>query len=533
MKKGEVRPDLELPSGEVLHVRLPAHTRVLTPQIVYGWFDLLADFLFHAFGEDLLVVFWVKGEDRLVLKLKLPSAEEIADEAVRRFRDVLEKQGAVKPKRVLDVLLNGKAYTAAGAQERPVNIGEVAAALSISDNLLGYVGIYKAGTIERPPALKGKDFLSTPADIIQALRFLWELVAGERERLDAIIHAMIDGVMLINEEGHILFANRTAREFLGLQRRHCFSLQSLSEAKYLDISGLLQEARSNNMGTLNRIQKVEERKQILGVHIQKLKNSYGNDLGWMVILRDITADWEMDRLRKEFIAKITHELHSPLTVVSEGIALVLEGQAGPVSEDQKRCLTYAQENVARMGRLIDNLLKITRLEFRDAELERRRVVRLNVVVERIAASYERMIEAKDIRLRLNISKEPLDIRADRDQITQIFANLLDNALKYTLPGGQIEVGVQREGDWVKCWVKDTGIGIPEEEQKKIFEKFYRVEEVVNRRIRGHGLGLAISKEIVDKYGGKIWVESEPGEGSTFYFTLPLHRGRGVRVDGDR
>jgi len=514
-------------TDQFVQLDLPGESRRKSVQVRRAWMDLLVDSILKVFGPELIVASWTVEASRIVLRAaETFSAPEIY-RAAQGFKTLLAESAGLEDVADLEVFLDGRPFRYSnGKLEEGQELRQVGVALSMNGRPLGYLGIYTLLEPVVPHDLAGKDLLAEPTEIVQALRFLWELITSERDRLEAIVNGIIDGIMLLNEEGDILFANQAAYSFLGLKKRACFTIQNLAQARNLDISPLLLEARENEMNVLNRIQKVENPRRILGIHIQRLRNHLRQEMGWMIILRDITADWEMDRLRKEFIAKITHELHSPLTVISEGVALVLEQKAGTINEDQRRCLTYAKENIRRMERLIDNLLRITRLEIRDAEVERRRLVNLRKLAQQMADSYRPLAEAKEIRFLQVLPEEDLFVRADRDRMTQVFANLLDNALKYTPSGGTIELGLKQEGRRAFAWVRDTGVGIPKGEQKKIFRKFYRVDSEENRERRGHGLGLAIAAEIVRGHEGEIWVESAPGAGSTFQFYLPLAEAAG-------
>jgi len=526
MRERQQRAELKETSPFV-QLDLPEERKRKNAQVRRAWMDLLVDSILKVFGPDLVVASWIVGSPRIVLRAAESFTRAEISHAARSFRTLLAESVLQEGPENLAIYLDGRPFRFSnGRPSKRQRLRQVGVALSLGGKPLGYLGIYTDLDPVVPQGLQGKDLLAEPTEIVQALRFLWELITSERDRLEAIVNGIIDGIMLLNEEGDILFANQAAYSFLGLKRGACFSIQNLSQARNLDISPLLLEARENEMNVLNRIQKVENPRRILGIHIQRLRNRLRQELGWMVILRDVTADWEMDRLRKEFIAKITHELHSPLTVISEGVALVLEQKAGPINEDQERCLTYARDNIRRMERLIDNLLRITRLEIRDAEVERRRLVNLKRLAQQMADSYRPLAEAKDLRFLQVLPDEDLFVRADRDRVTQVFANLLDNALKYTPSGGAIELGLKKRKNKLVVWVKDTGVGIPESEREKIFRKFYRVDSEENRHKRGHGLGLAIAAEIVQAYGGRIWVKSELGTGSTFQFYLPLAEAAG-------
>ena len=521
MTKVENNEITNLPeSKSLLYLDLPKSRLDDQDNMLSSWMNLLIDSLFKAFGPNLLTASWLDGSKQIQLQSVDYFDSKMLNTPVDIFRNVLLEKQEIDSNHHLDIIFNGsKLIKLKKSKKDKNNLAHVAISLSHGKKKFGYLGIFS-------PPENGKwngtsSLLKSPTEITTVLKFLWNMVTQERDRLEAILNGMIDGVLLLNEKGDILFVNQKARNFLGLGSQPFLKIQNLQQAEFLDITTYLEETIENRYESLNKIKKVQALNKILGINIQKLHDASHPILGWMAILRDVTADWEMDRLRKEFIAKITHELHSPLTVISEGIALVLEGKTGQVNNDQKRCLAFAKDNVNRMDRLIDNLLRITKLEVTDQELERRKTVCLRRVLLKLLDSYEHRLQEKQIQLTKVLSESTVPIRMNRDQITQVFINLLENALKYIGEGGAIEVGLKQEFDKITCWVEDNGIGIPLENQEKIFEKFYRIDNETNQSVRGHGLGLAIVKEIITNYGGKIWIESELGKGSRFIFYLPI------------
>ncbi len=489
--------------------------------VIPGWMNLLIESIFNVFGSDLILANWFVGKQQIFLQSRDVAKPDLVQSCAKQFWQVLQDYSELSAAESVDFHWNLEKLSVNDKSDKIIKCNtRVTVVLSLADNKVGYLGIFM------PPA-QGKYRLNTlahlqsPTEIITALEFLWSLMTTERNRLDAILNSMIDGVLLMNEQGDVLFTNKTARKILGLGSQSYLRLPNLKQAKYLDITEFLEEVRANRYEALNKIKKIDAIKKIVGINIQKLRDRQNRVLGWMTILRDITADWEMERLRKEFIAKITHELRSPLTVVSEGIALVTEGNMGTINADQRRCLEYAHDSISRMDRLIDNLLRITRLEISEQELDRRKKVCFNRLLQKIVDSYQHRIDAQKIQLRRMIPETEIQVRMDRDRLTQVVLNLLDNALKYTAADGWIEIGLQRNPQGVYCWVQDSGIGVPIDQRQKIFEKFYRIDNDANQQIQGHGLGLAIAREILAGYGGKIWVEDGCESGSRFIFHLPV------------
>ena len=483
------------------------------------WVNLLIDSIFNVLGESYCVVSWVKDYPIVGIRTgKIPAREEIV-ELVARFQTLF--QGRFQGKFPKMVSVNGVPLDKIppDGESIPEDF-DVAVALQSDGTVIGFLGLLSVGKARVPKAQR--ELLRNSAfEISSALRMLWELMVLERNRLEAIIQGMIDGIVLINENGDVLYANPSARTFLGLPQRRQIRLENLNEAHHLNIVSMIQESVRKQLDVQNKIRKVIALGKILGINIQKVMDRNGVHLGWIVILRDITDSWEMDRLRKEFIADVSHNLHSPLAALNEGVYLLLDETTGPVTDKQKRCLGLMRENIDRMDRMITHLLEITRMEIQDNQLERRRHVNMNVLLQKIMTTYQWIADKKRIRIRGEVTPEEIVIVADRDQISQVFSNLLDNSIKFTPEGGTIWIGMKRNGGEILCWIRDNGIGIPKSEQKAVFLKFHRVDNAFNKRIKGYGLGLSIAQEIVENYRGKIWLESDVGKGSTFWFRLPI------------
>jgi PAS domain S-box-containing protein len=248
--------------------------------------------------------------------------------------------------------------------------------------------------------------------------------------------------------------------------------------------------------------------------------SGGDYLGCVVSLRDVTAERETDRMKNEFVSTVSHELRTPLTSIKGYVDLILDGEAGEITDVQREFLTIVQQNNDRLVELINDLLDISRIESGRIHL----TIQPLDVAELIAGAvgtFQAAVDQTDLELGVDLPKGLPKAVGDRDRVGQVLINLVSNAIKYSPGGGTITLGVERSGKELVVSVADTGIGIPREDQEKIFTKFYRVDSSLTRQISGTGLGLPICKTIINLLGGRIWVESKVGKGSKFSFTLPV------------
>jgi diguanylate cyclase (GGDEF)-like protein len=241
----------------------------------------------------------------------------------------------------------------------------------------------------------------------------------------------------------------------------------------------------------------------------------------------------LNQTKSEFVSMVSHELRTPLTIIKEGIRLNLDGTAGPTNDTQKECLNMALDGANRLGRLISDLLDVSRIEAGRLRLAKREVD-VNKLVENLRDSYRGSMLEKKIALEFNIARDVPKVFGDSDKITQIVTNLIDNALKFTNEGGRITTSVterstmddpEQANGFVEVSIADTGLGIPKDEVERIFQKFYQIGSHLTRQSGGSGLGLSIAKSLVEAHGGKISVQSELGKGSKFTFTLPRYTGQ--------
>ncbi|MEI8350187.1 MAG: GAF domain-containing sensor histidine kinase [Candidatus Omnitrophota bacterium] len=226
-----------------------------------------------------------------------------------------------------------------------------------------------------------------------------------------------------------------------------------------------------------------------------------------------------DQLKSDFVSNVSHELRTPLTAIKEAVGLLLEGMTGQITQEQKRFLEVAKQNIERLGRLIDELLELAKLDAKKAPAKRK-LFDVAGMVKTVASSLSPLAREKGLLFTSILPGVPIEIWGDPDKLTQVVTNLVDNAIKYNRPKGKVEVGVEEKGEMVEITVIDTGMGIPREDFEKIFDRFHRMAMHARGEVPGTGLGLSIVKGIVDVHGGQVRLDSEIGKGSKFSVILP-------------
>jgi signal transduction histidine kinase len=254
---------------------------------------------------------------------------------------------------------------------------------------------------------------------------------------------------------------------------------------------------------------------------------YDEFLGTVSIFRDITHEVELDRLKSEFVATVSHELRTPMTSIKGYVEVLLMGAAGQLTEQQIQFLQIVQNNTERLNILVNDLLDVSRLEAGKIDLSMQPLALRKLAEEIVEEQLRRGLEqdGKVLNYEMDIPEDLPHVRGDKDRVQQILRNLVSNAYLYTPPDGHIAIRARLVNGEVQIDVQDDGIGIPPEEQERIFERFFRGEDPMIIATAGTGLGLSIVKQLINMHNGRIWVESTgvPGEGCTFSFTLPIYQ----------
>ncbi|HEY8931793.1 MAG TPA: ATP-binding protein [Rariglobus sp.] len=381
----------------------------------------------------------------------------------------------------------------------------------LSDELPGVVG----------PAWEQLRLASN--ELITEVGQLQQQRTGQLAQLEATLGSLQEAVLIVDASNYILLANkalqaissRTATQIIG----HRLELV-LHSAEFLTY---VESVRRGKAQAQHEVEFIEDDRttwlEVTGTTIQSQGSSRGP---WMLfVLHDITKQKKLEAVRKDFVANVSHELRTPLSVIKGYVETLVDGGADIPPEDRERFLKTIQRHTERLNSLLEDLLVLSRLESINPGLHRESI-HLPKLLADIIDDYHGRPAAGGHRLELSIDPALGTLFIDPLKITQVVENLLDNALKYTPKGSGIQLSARLQGlGEVIVALRDNGPGIPADDLPHLFERFYRVDKGRSREKGGTGLGLSIVKHIVQLHGGRVWVESRQGQGTTFSFSLPL------------
>ena len=352
----------------------------------------------------------------------------------------------------------------------------------------------------------------TVAGLGQTIRTLTD----ERNRSSAILGSMVEGVAVVAGDERILFCNRAFEQILELPEGSSQGRTLVEALRQADLVALVRKALSGVDELTGEVEVGTVRRRNFSVTAAPVRAAGANDA--VLVLHDITELRRLERVRRDFVANVSHEFKTPLTAI-QGFAETLLSGALDDNANRERFVEIIREHAWRLARLTDDLLKLSRIEAGRLELEIR-PIHVDALVKGCVETARLNAKARGLEIHVNLQENAPAVRGDGAQLAEVLQNLLDNAVQYTPSGGQIEVKARSNGNDVVFTVTDTGIGIPESDLERIFERFYRVDAARSREAGGTGLGLAIARHIVEAHGGRIWVESAIGQGSCFYFSIP-------------
>lgn len=328
--------------------------------------------------------------------------------------------------------------------------------------------------------------------------------------LQTVLETMIEGVVAVDERQIVLFANRAGCRLLDAETPNVIGRPIWEIARHPKI----QEVVRNVLATETREQaQFELARKSCWVNLMA-SHLAGEPGGRVVlVLHDMTELRRLETIRRDFVTNVSHELKTPLTAIKAATETLIDGAVDD-PEHSHRFLKQIEEQAERLHVLILDLLSLARIESDRESFEVRPVSAADAIANCLE-EHATVAETKQIQLSSEAIDGELSVLADDEEIHTLLGNLVENAINYTPAGGKVTVTCRRESGWARIDVSDTGIGIPKEHLARIFERFYRVDKARSRRVAGTGLGLAIVKHLVQAFGGRIEVASEPGKGSTF------------------
>ncbi|MBN1260303.1 MAG: GAF domain-containing protein [Anaerolineae bacterium] len=337
---------------------------------------------------------------------------------------------------------------------------------------------------------------------------LFKTMETEQTRMRTILEQATEAILVTDSGNRLLLWSETAAAI--------FKIPPGAAGKPLDqcinhpqLVNLFEEAGEAGASTHAEIDL--ENGHTFNAQLTAIEN-----LGRVVVMQDITHLKELDRLKSEFVSTVSHDLRTPLTTIQGYIALL--ERVGPLAEVQRNFIGKAMRSLSHITDLISDLLDIGRIEAGyDLDMS---PLQLKYLIREVIQAQSIEVQNAGLTFQVDCCDAPLWINGNARRLRQVLENLISNAIKYNIPGGWIHFGASQDNGHVIIYVSDGGIGIPLEEQPRIFERFYRVYTPETEHVYGTGLGLAIVKSVIEKHKGRIWVESTPGEGSTFSFILP-------------
>ena len=340
---------------------------------------------------------------------------------------------------------------------------------------------------------------------------------GHKHRLETLLDSMIEGLVVLDVHGRITLANRAAETLFGFSRQ-MIGGTLLEAVRHHEVAALAARLGKETAILDHELRIEGPPPRVLQVNAVALRDNAGTEAGAMLVFHDLTRLRELEGARQEFVANVSHELRTPLSLIKGAAETLLDGaKADPAALD--RLLQIIDRHADRLTLLIDDLLLLAKLDSGRMELHPEPAP-LRTAAQEVFGDLVKRAQAREVRLE-NAVPAGLLALADPDRLRQILSNLVDNGIKYGRAGGVLTVTARAiDGGRVEVGVKDDGPGIPREAQARVFERFYRVDKARSREQGGTGLGLAIVKHAVQAHGGEVRVESEPGQGAAFYFTLP-------------
>jgi two-component system NtrC family sensor kinase len=429
-------------------------------------------------------------DDQTVRTLRLRSEDSLAGQVLRTGEPMLLRGD--EPKKIkTSYLVHSLAYVP----------------LSVHERRIGVLGVYQRTTAQQfaEPDLRVLQALGNHAAIAIENARLYRAAEAERARWLSIVNTIEDGVILVDDQNQVTFINSSAQALFGVKRADAAGRLLTEVVAHPEVQLLLTSQKRFHEIALSD-------GRFFNANVTPVSG-----VGRVIVLRDITYLKELDHIKSDFVTTVSHDLRSPLTAILGYVGLI--DRAGPINDRQAEFIQQIRGSVTSMNNLLSDLLDLGRIEAGfDTQKE---VMAPGPLAQSVADSHFLQARNASQILHTRIAPDLPKVLANPSRLRQMLSNLVENALKYTPPNGTVGLEAYADGEFVVFAVADSGIGIPAADQPYIFDKFFRAANARDNH-EGTGLGLSIVKSIVDNHSGRIWVDSHPGQGTTFTVMLPRY-----------
>ncbi|NJM06529.1 GAF domain-containing protein [Candidatus Gracilibacteria bacterium] len=489
-------------------------------------------------SEDLVFVMTLEAGEEKLAGVRVPRGEGVVGDVAQSQRYAI----------VHDAQNDPRHYTKVSEDVGYVTHSILAVPMVVKGRTIGVIELLnkRDGTFTEDEAYRLSRMATTIGVAIENAR-LFQEVANGRDRLEAILNSTNDGILMADMHGTILTANPMAAQLIGEPRdamigRRLNQLLAVLAERAAELSAPQWLNEDHDGPSVIEIELPGVQRRFIRHFLLPVRDAFGTLIGQLALFQDISKERELAQLRDDYTGMLIHDLRAPLTAIMNGIMMVKRGLGGPISEQQQELLSIAHQGSQTMLEMVNTLLDISKMEQGAMTIEHQPISPYALVDETVDRLLAKQSQSYQLRQEMAIGL-PL-FEGDHEKLVRVFQNLLDNAIKFTSNGGDVILGAASArldrgvappalafklpdlapGNWIVFWVRDHGPGIPAQDHDRIFRRFGQVR---GRRVRGTGLGLTFCKLAVEAHGGRIWLESKEGEGSTFVFALPLRQPRGT------
>jgi len=362
--------------------------------------------------------------------------------------------------------------------------------------------------------------------LVEELKDKIRIANEEKSKLMTALTSMTEGVLIINAQGLIEFVSPVLGDMLSVRYEDVFGKTLMEAFRSAELQKILTEFKRTGENITREITLDMAEVVILNVSVSAV-HGYPQEDKTMIVFHDVTRLKKLEKVKEDFVANVTHEIRTPLTAIIGYLETIKNGAIVNIDET-KKFVDIILNQAERLNRLVEDLLTLSHIELKELKFNFENVS-INAAITNVISLVETKAKEKKITIHNNVRENFPMIRADKDKLTQIFVNILDNAVKFTPESGRITIAAKEADAYTAVSISDTGIGVPRDEIQRLGERFYRVDRSRSRDLGGTGLGLSIVKHLMIAHGGRMEIESELGRGTTVFLLFPLAKKEQNRV----